>query len=82
MRSTMQDTPLLVSRILEHGRTVHDRSTVTTWTGEDEPQRRTYREVGGRAAQLANALRDELGITSPCVLATLMCDSDGKTHEP
>jgi fatty-acyl-CoA synthase len=68
----MQDTPLLVSRILEHGRKVHGRSTVTTWTGDGEPQRRTFREIGDRAAQLANALRDELGVTEQSVLGTLM----------
>ncbi|MFC4034042.1 long-chain fatty acid--CoA ligase [Streptomyces polygonati] len=72
MLSTMQDTPLLVSRILEHGRTVHHRSKVTTWTGEGEPRRRTFREIGDRASQLANALRDELGVTEQSVVGTLM----------
>lgn len=79
MYGTMQDVPLLVSRILEHGRTIHGRSTVTTWTGEAEPHRRTFAEIGDRAAQLANALRDELGVEPGSVLATLMCSSDGKT---
>jgi fatty-acyl-CoA synthase len=79
VRSTMQDTPLLVSRILEQGRTVHGRSTVTTWTGDGEPRRRTFREIGGRAAQLANALRDELGVEPQSVLATLMWNSVAKT---
>ncbi|MFC9650273.1 MULTISPECIES: long-chain fatty acid--CoA ligase [unclassified Streptomyces] len=72
MRSTMQDVPLTISRILEHGRTIHGRSTVTTWTGEAEPQRRTFAEIGDRAAQLANALRDELGVAEGSVLGTLM----------
>ncbi|MEU0278323.1 long-chain fatty acid--CoA ligase [Streptomyces sp. NPDC006195] len=72
MRSTMQDVPLTISRILEHGRTIHGRSTVTTWTGEAEPQRRTFAEIGDRAAQLANALRDDLGVTEGSVLGTLM----------
>ncbi|MGY4990937.1 fatty acid--CoA ligase, partial [Streptomyces nigrescens] len=72
MYSTMQDVPLLISRILEHGRTVHGQSTVTTWTGEPEPHRRTFAEIGNRAAQLANALRDELGVTEGSVLGTLM----------
>nr|WP_223184074.1 long-chain fatty acid--CoA ligase [Streptomyces sp. CBMA291] len=68
----MQDVQLNVSRILEHGRRVHSRSTVTTWTGEPEPQRRTFAEIGDRAARLANALRDELGITGDQRVATLM----------
>ncbi|WP_030193504.1 long-chain fatty acid--CoA ligase [Streptomyces sp. NRRL S-87] len=72
MYSTMQDVPLLVSRILEHGRKVHATSTVTTWTGEAEPHRRTFAEIGDRAAQLAHALRDELGVRPDDRVATLM----------
>ncbi|MGW7514821.1 long-chain fatty acid--CoA ligase [Streptomyces sp. NPDC054796] len=72
MRSTMQDVPLTISRILEHGRSVHGQSTVTTWTGDAEPQRRTFAEIGDRAAQLAHALREELGVEPGSVLATLM----------
>lgn len=72
MYSTMQDVQLTISRILEHGRRVHGRSTVTTWTGEPEPQRRTFAEIGDRAAQLANALRDELGVRPGEPTATLM----------
>ncbi|MFD6420244.1 long-chain fatty acid--CoA ligase [Streptomyces sp. NPDC060194] len=72
MLSTMQDVPLNISRILEHGRRIHGSSTVTTWTGEPEPHRRSYREIGDRAAQLANALRDELGVTEGGVVGTLM----------
>ncbi|MFI5829406.1 long-chain fatty acid--CoA ligase [Streptomyces sp. NPDC051578] len=72
MLSTMQDVQLNISRILEHGRRVHGKSTVTTWTGGAEPHRRTFAEIGDRAAQLANALRDELGVEPGSVLATLM----------
>ncbi|WP_431035070.1 long-chain fatty acid--CoA ligase [Streptomyces sp. P6-2-1] len=72
MLSTMQETPLLISRILEHGRRIHGRSTVTTWTGEAEPHRRTFAEIGDRAAQLAHALREELGVTRESVVGTLM----------
>ncbi|WP_236257762.1 long-chain fatty acid--CoA ligase [Streptomyces hygroscopicus] len=72
MYGTMQDVPLLVSRILEHGRTTHGRSEVTTWTGDAEPQRRSFAEIGARAAQLANALHDDLGVTRGSVLGTLM----------
>ncbi|MCW2872788.1 long-chain fatty acid--CoA ligase [Actinacidiphila oryziradicis] len=72
MLSTMQDVPLTVTRILAHGRTVHGRSTVTTWTGDGQPQRRSFAEVGDRAVQLANALRDELGVERDARVATLM----------
>lgn len=79
MYSTMQDVQLNISRILEHGRRIHGKSTITTWTGEPEPHRRTFAEAGDRAAQLANALRDELGVEPGSVLATLMWNNDGKT---
>ncbi|MTE20102.1 long-chain-fatty-acid--CoA ligase [Streptomyces sp. TRM43335] len=72
MLSTMQDVPLTVSRILRHGSTVHGRSRVTTWTGEGEPHRRTFAEIGDRSAQLAHALRDELGVAPGDRVATLM----------
>ncbi|MGW8570997.1 long-chain fatty acid--CoA ligase [Streptomyces niveus] len=72
MLSTMQDVPLTVTRILLHGMTIHAKSQVTTWTGESEPQRRSFAEVGARAAQLAGALRDELGVTRDERVATLM----------
>ncbi|KIE24893.1 long-chain fatty acid--CoA ligase [Streptomyces sp. MUSC 125] len=72
MLSTMQDVPLLISRILTHGSTVHGRSRVTTWTGEAEPQRRSFADIGARSAQLAHALRDELGVRDDERVATLM----------
>ncbi|CAM5243809.1 hypothetical protein SMICM304S_07048 [Streptomyces microflavus] len=37
-----------------------------------EPHRRTFAEIGTRATQLANALRDELGIDGDQRVATLM----------
>ncbi len=62
MRSTMSDAPLQISRILEHGSTVHGTTEVVTWTA-DGPHRMTYADIGRRAAQLAHALRDDLGVT-------------------
>ncbi|QFR97848.1 long-chain-fatty-acid--CoA ligase [Streptomyces tsukubensis] len=73
----MQDVPLTVTRILEHGMTVHGTSRVTTWTGEGEPLRRSFKEIGERAARLAGALRDDLGVIGDQRVATLMWnDSD------
>ncbi|BCB81117.1 hypothetical protein Pflav_075270 [Phytohabitans flavus] len=71
MRSTMMDAPLLVSRILEHGSTVHGAADVRTWTGAGS-SRMTYAEVGAKAAQLAHALRDDLGVTGDQRVATFM----------
>ncbi|MEU3981465.1 long-chain fatty acid--CoA ligase [Streptomyces sp. NPDC026672] len=72
MLSTMQDVPLLISRILTHGSTIHGSSQVTTWTGEGEPRRRSFAEIGARAAQLAHALREDLGVVDDDRVATLM----------
>ncbi|MEU3402641.1 long-chain fatty acid--CoA ligase [Streptomyces sp. NPDC006670] len=72
MLSTMQDVPLLISRILAHGSTIHGDSQVTTWTGEAEPHRRSFAEIGVRAAQLAHGLRDGLGVRQDERVATLM----------
>ncbi len=72
MLSTMQDVPLLISRILEHGSSIHGASQVITWTGDGEPARRSYAEIGVRAAQLAHALREDLGIEGDDRVATLM----------
>ncbi|GHD84924.1 long-chain fatty acid--CoA ligase [Streptomyces naganishii] len=69
--STMQDVPLLISRILTHGSTIHGSSQVITWTGDGEPHRRSFAEVGERAAQLAHALREDLGIRDDDRVATL-----------
>ncbi|MEU9332964.1 long-chain fatty acid--CoA ligase [Streptomyces sp. NPDC048290] len=68
----MQDVPLLISRILTHGSAIHGTSQVITWTGEPEPHRRSFAEIGTRAAQLAHALRDDLGVDDDERVATLM----------
>ncbi|WP_447038656.1 long-chain fatty acid--CoA ligase [Streptomyces sp. DSM 118878] len=70
--STMQDVPLTVTRILRHGSTVHGTSQVITWTGDGAPQRRSFREIGERTAQLAHALREDLGVTDDERVATFM----------
>jgi fatty-acyl-CoA synthase len=68
----MQDVPLTVTRILNHGIRVHGTSQIITWTGEGAPQRRSFAEAGARAAQLAHALHDDLGIRGDDRVATLM----------
>ncbi|MFY1688399.1 long-chain fatty acid--CoA ligase [Plantactinospora sp. WMMB782] len=65
------DAPLLVSRILEHGSTVHGRAEVATWLGGNA-RRTTYAEIGAAAARLAHALRDDLGVTGDQRVATFM----------
>ena len=55
MLSTMQDRPLTVTAILEHGRTIHGTSQVVTWEGE-HGRRASFAEVAGRAERLAHAV--------------------------
>src|SRR5215475_12704666 len=71
MRSTMMDLPLQISRLVEHGATVHGASEIVTWTG-DGAQRTTFAELGATAAQLAHALHDDLGVTGDERVATFM----------
>ncbi|HEY7173596.1 MAG TPA: AMP-binding protein, partial [Micromonosporaceae bacterium] len=71
MRSTMMDLPLQISRLLEHGSTVHGSSEIVTWTA-DGPRRTTFAELGETAAQLAHALRDDLGVTGDQRVGTFM----------
>jgi fatty-acyl-CoA synthase len=71
MRSTMQETPLSIATLLDFGATVYGTSTVETFTGEGI-RTATFAEVAARAAQLAHALRDELGVTGDERVATFM----------
>ncbi len=70
MKSTMQESPLLISRILLSGTRLHADQEVVTWTAEGA-RRTSYAEVGTQAAQLANALRG-LGIDGDQRVATFM----------
>ncbi len=70
MHSTMQDVPLQVRRILEHGSSLHGTSQVATAT-TGGLRLATYATVGENAARLANALR-ELGVRDGDRVATFM----------
>jgi fatty-acyl-CoA synthase len=70
MKSTMQESPLLISRILMSGTQLHADQEVVTWTAQGA-RRTSYAEVGTQAAQLANALRS-LGVTADQRVATFM----------
>jgi fatty-acyl-CoA synthase len=70
MRSTMMDIPLTVNAIMRHGTTAYGNSEVVTLTTAGV-RRRSYAEIGARAAQLANALRS-LGVDGDQRVATLM----------
>jgi fatty-acyl-CoA synthase len=70
MRSTMMDTPLTISAIMRYGTTAYaGREVVTATPGG--VRRRSYGELGDRAARLASALRG-LGVDGDQRVATLM----------
>ena len=71
MESTMQEIPLLVSRILEYGRTVHHNVSVATYFGS-QPEVTTFGEIGNRCAALAHALHDVFDIQPGDRVATFM----------
>ncbi|MFD0683786.1 long-chain fatty acid--CoA ligase [Actinomadura fibrosa] len=66
----MQDFPLTITSIMRYGTSVFGATEVATWTG-DGTRRRTYAEVGERAARLAGALRG-LGVDGDQRVATFM----------
>ncbi|MEJ2577962.1 MAG: long-chain fatty acid--CoA ligase [Kineosporiaceae bacterium] len=74
MLSTMQDVPLLISRILDYGSTVHADAEVVTW-GADGPRRSTYAEVGRDCKRLANALR-RLGVDGDQRVGSFMWNNE------
>ncbi|WPF67006.1 MULTISPECIES: long-chain fatty-acid--CoA ligase [unclassified Corynebacterium] len=71
MQSTMQDIPLSLASILTYGATVHGDTRVTTWESGNSSYS-TFAEVGARAAALAHALHDDLGITGDQRVGTFM----------
>ncbi len=71
MRSTMMDFPLTIATIMRYGTTVFCDKQVVTGAGDETPRRRSYADVGERAARLANALR-ALGVDGDQRVGTFM----------
>ena len=59
MQSTMQDRPLTINAIFEHGRRVHADSEIVTFMG-DGSRRATYERVAERAEKAAVVLTTNL----------------------
>jgi fatty-acyl-CoA synthase len=74
VRSTMQQTPLLITQIMRYGTTVNGDQEVVTWTG-GVPRRSTYAEVGADCRRLANALR-RLGVDSDQRVGSFMWNNE------
>ena len=66
----MQTSPLLLSRLLVSGTTMHADQEAVTWTA-DGPRRTSYAALGRMCARLAHALRG-LGIDGDQRVATFM----------
>lgn len=71
MRSTMQNMPLAISRILDYGSAVHGATKVTTFI-DGQPEVTDFATIGARAGALAHALHDELGITGDQRVGTML----------
>ncbi|MBV9872849.1 MAG: long-chain fatty acid--CoA ligase [Frankiaceae bacterium] len=71
MLSSMQDFPLTIGSILRYGADTFGDSEIVTLTEGGQRRRRTYAEVGERAARLGNALRS-LGVSGDDRVATFM----------
>ncbi|ASK35639.1 long-chain fatty acid--CoA ligase [Alcanivorax sp. N3-2A] len=56
MLGLMQDKPLLISSLIEHAATFHPDTEIVSRTLEGPTQRSNYRQLRGRAKQVANAL--------------------------
>ena len=76
IQSTMQDFPLGIQHLFNHGRRVHADAEVITWT-DDGPVSATFAEVGDRADQLAAALA-RLGVGSGDRVGTFLWNN--QTH--
>ncbi|PAY23112.1 long-chain fatty acid--CoA ligase [Dietzia natronolimnaea] len=70
MFGTMLETPLLVSRILDHAAERHSGSTVTGFVGDMVPRTSRFDVIAARAAATAHALTD-LGVSEGDVVAVL-----------
>jgi fatty-acyl-CoA synthase len=73
MQSTMQDRPLTINQIFDHGRRVHSDSEIVTAMG-DSTRRATYAQAGDRAELLAAALK-RLGIKQGDRVGTFLWNS-------
>ena len=76
MRSTMQDGPLLISGIIQHGESVYADKKIFTVT-PDGVQESTFFQIAKRAEQLAAALT-KLGVERDDRVATFMWNN--QTH--
>ena len=69
--STMQDVPLTITALMQHGRRVYGDSKILTCESPDTIREATFTQVADRADQLAGALTD-LGVAPGDRVGTFM----------
>src|SRR4030095_975876 len=70
LQGSMQDSPLLISSLIEHANTFHPRAEIVSRTVEGPIERRTYSDIYRRSKQAAKALI-ALGVEPGDRIATL-----------
>jgi fatty-acyl-CoA synthase len=70
MQGLMQETPLLISSLIEHAERCHPDAEIVSRTVEGPIHRCTYRDIHRRSKQVANALHAQ-GIAAGDRIATL-----------
>ena len=71
LESTMQDVPLTITALMQHGRRVHADAKILTCDSPGDIREATFAEVADRADQLAAALA-ELGVAPGDRVGTFM----------
>ena len=71
IQSTMQDFPLTIAALMEHGRRIHADAEILTYNGPGDIATATFAEVADRADQLAAAL-ERLGVEQGDRVGTFM----------
>ncbi len=71
MQGMMMERPLLISSLLDHAVDYYGDREVVSVTADHPAHRTTYREIGSRAKQLANALTSRFEIRPGDRVATL-----------
>ncbi len=71
MQGMMMERPLLISSLLDHAVEYHGQREIVSVTSDNPAHRTNYREISGRAKQLANALTARFGIKPGDRIATL-----------
>ena len=71
LHGMMMDRPLLISSLIDYAVDYFGDREIVSVTADDPLHRTSYRTIGGRAKQLANALKERFGIEPGDRIATL-----------